>query len=257
MADSIPSRLQQHEPEPGDYIGHYRITQLLARGGMGVVYKAFEATLNRHVAIKLLSPTLAADQEFVQRFLHEAQVVANLHHPNIIHIYYIGQHGDLLYFAMELVEGADLETLLRQQQQFSVREAVGFIYQAALALQYAHKHNLLHRDIKPSNLMVAPDGVVKVTDFGLAHNVKADHTGMSMSILGTPDYLSPEEIRGQTVDHRSDMYSLGATLYHLLAGRPPFSGTTQEEILQHHLRSQPLPIRQFNMKAPPTLQQGL
>jgi len=112
MADSIPSRPQQHEPQPGDYIGHYRITQLLARGGMGVVYKAFEATLNRHVAIKLLSPTLAADQEFVQRFLHEAQVVANLHHPNIIHIYYIGQHGDLLYFAMELVEGADLETLL-------------------------------------------------------------------------------------------------------------------------------------------------
>lgn len=249
----LPAGLPR-EPQVGDVLGDYRLEELLGVGGMGTVFKAYDQSLNRYVAVKVLAPKLVADHEFVQRFLQEAQAVAQLNHPNIIQIYYIAQQGATLFFAMELVEGAELETLLQQRQRFSAAEAVEIIRQAALGLQHAHRHGIIHRDIKPANLMVSHDGVVKVADFGLAKEVKAEVSLTStQTVMGTPHYMSPEQAKGQPVDFRSDIYSLGVTLYQLVAGRQPFLGDTAMAIMLQHIQSPQPPIQQFNPDAPLSL----
>lgn len=235
-------------PAVGSYLGHYRLVEKLDEGGMGAVFKAHEAALDRHVAVKVLSPQLAQDADFVNRFLREARAVAALNHPNIIQIYFIGQHDDYIYFAMEFVEGLPFDLLLKQPKKPTEKDLLGLMRQAALGLQYAHNHGLIHRDIKPSNLMRNELGMVKVADFGLARNTASgSETAMTAAdTMGTPEYMSPEEAAGDPVDHRSDIYSLGATLYHLLAGKPPFTGSSGTEILMHQMHT-PLPsIRKIN-----------
>lgn len=243
------------EPQIGDQLGHYRLVELLAVGGMGVIFKAYDEPLGRHVAVKVLSPKLAADGEFAKRFLLEARAVANLNHPNIIQMHYISQQDGLLFFAMELVAGQNLDALVRQQKVMPARDAAGLIRQAAVGLRHAHKRGVIHRDIKPTNVMINADGVVKLTDFGLAKNLKTDSAAAAPteSFFGTPDYMSPEEATGLPVDHRSDIYSLGATFYHLLAGRPPFTGATPQAIIKQHVSASPPPVTQFNRAVPPPL----
>ena len=243
-----------HPLEVGDMLGQYKLVELLAIGGMGLVYRAFDPSLERYVAIKVLSPELASDPEIAQRFLTEARAAAALNHPNVVHVYTAGKQAGIVYFVMELVGGQQIETLLAQQKQLPVREAVEFIRQAALGLQHAHQHGLIHGDVKPANFLVSEAGAVKVTDFGLVRRVKTRASSTaSESLYGTPGYISPEVIAGQPSDHRSDIYSLGATLFHMLAGQPPYVGATPEQTLRLHTQA-PIPsVQQFNPNIPVAL----
>ena len=243
-----------HPLEVGDTLGQYKLVELLAIGGMGLVYRAFDPSLERYVAIKVLAPELASDPEIAQRFLTEARAAAALNHPNVVHVYTAGKQAGIVYFVMELVAGQQIETLLAQQNQLPVREAVEFIRQAALGLQHAHQHGLIHGDVKPANFLVSEAGAVKVTDFGLVRRVKTKGgPTASETLYGTPGYISPEVIAGQPSDHRSDIYSLGATLFHMLAGQPPYVGATPEQTLRLHTQA-PIPsVQQFNPNIPAAL----
>jgi serine/threonine protein kinase len=254
MPDEQPEQTQPRQPQVGEYLGHYRLVELLAIGGMALVFRGFDKNLERYVAIKVLKPELAADAEFAAQFLREARAVASLNHPNIVHVYYAGQENGVYFFAMELVEGQHLESLLTQHKRFHIREATEWIRQAALGLKHAHEHGLIHGDIKPTNLMVTRTGSIKVTDFGLARHAKHDPAAAASDTFhGTPEYLSPEVIKGSAIDQRSDIYSLGATFYHMLASRPPFTGDTPQQIIRQHLETVPPPIQQLNPQVPPAL----
>jgi serine/threonine-protein kinase len=204
-------------------IGQYTIVSQLGRGGMGIVYKALDASLNRHVAIKVLTERLTDDQLFLQRFVREAQAAAGVSHPNIVSIYYIGEDNGNPYFVMEYVTGKSLSTMLAEEKRIANPRAAQLILQAAHGLAAAHDKGIIHRDIKPGNLMLDERGMVKIADFGLALPVAADTkltaTGM---LVGTPGYLAPEQCRGEVVDHRTDIYALGITFYELLSGTTPF-----------------------------------
>ncbi len=236
-------------PQVGEKLDHYQLEELLAVGGMGLVFRAYDAPLERHVAVKVLSPEVAADEQIATQFIHEARAAATLSHPNVVHVYNVGQDRGLLYFAMELVEGDNLDALQREVTQLNIAEAVQLIRQAALGLQHAHRRGIVHGDVKPANLVVTFAGVLKVTDFGLARRTTAKQT----NDFGTPEYASPETIEGKPTDHRSDIYALGATLYHLLAGRPPFIGNDNEAVMRQQLRDTPPPVTKFNLKVTPEL----
>ena len=206
-------------------VGHYDIVEELGRGGMGVVYKGFEANLNRHVAIKLMSEALAHDPQVVERFLREARSMAQLNDPHIIQIYMIGDDQGQPFFAMEFVEGESLSQMLRREGKLEAKHAAGIIAQAAQGLSVAHDRGVVHRDIKPANLMITPRGLVKVADFGIAlanSDFEKKLTGTG-EFVGTPGYLSPEVCLGKQVDQRSDVFALGIVLFEMLAGRMPFT----------------------------------
>jgi serine/threonine protein kinase len=247
---------EKSSPSPskaGDRLAHYRLVRPIAIGGVGTVYQALDEGLNRMVAVKVLSPERMADKGFVERFWQEAKMLAALTHPHIIQIYFIGQEGGKLFYSMELVNGFNLEMLVAEHKQFNPYEAVEFIRQAVLGLQCAHNHGIIHRDIKPANILATADGVIKVSDFGLARELHVPpKDDESEFFYGTPDYVSPEEASGLSVDHRGDIYSLGATLYHFLAGTPPYHGTPHE-VLRQHCDSRPTPVRQHNPSVPTML----
>ena len=206
-------------------VGHYDIVEELGRGGMGVVYKGFEANLNRHVAIKLMSEALAHDPQVVERFLREARSMAQLNDPHIIQIYMIGDDQGQPFFAMEFVEGESLSQMLRREGKLEAKHAAGIIAQAAQGLSVAHDRGVVHRDIKPANLMITPRGLVKVADFGIAlanSDFEKKLTGTG-EFVGTPGYLSPEVCLGKQVDQRSDVFALGIVFFEMLAGRMPFT----------------------------------
>ena len=206
-------------------VGNYDIVEELGRGGMGVVYKGFEANLNRHVAIKLMSEALAHDPQVVERFLREARSMAQLNDPHIIQIYMIGDDHGQPFFAMEFVEGESLSQMLRREGKLEAKHAAGIIAQAAQGLSVAHDRGVVHRDIKPANLMITPRGLVKVADFGIAlanSDFEKKLTGTG-EFVGTPGYLSPEVCLGKQVDQRSDVFALGIVLFEMLAGRMPFT----------------------------------
>jgi eukaryotic-like serine/threonine-protein kinase len=226
--------------EPGARFGDYEILAELGAGGMGRVYRARDLTLERTVALKTLAPQFGSDNGFVQRFLKEARAAARLNHPNIVQIYDFGQEGDTYYLAMEYVDGHSLGAYLRRGH-FSERDAILVIRHACRALAVAHGEGLVHRDIKPDNLMLTKKGEVKLVDLGIAKRVDEDQsltaTGQA---VGTPHYISPEQIRGlRDIDARADIYSLGATLYHLVTGHTPFQGTSGALVMSMHL-AQPL-----------------
>src|SRR5882672_9448648 len=177
--------------------GPYRVEDRIGAGGMGVVYLALDEALQRQVALKTLLPALAADPEFVARFKREAQSAAALNHPNITQIYSIGQEGAIPFFAMEMIHGRSLEALVKERGALDAIEATGYIVQAAKGLRHAAQKKLIHRDVKPSNLMLAEDGVVKITDFGLAKAAKSDtQLTATGQVLGSPGYISPEQAQG-------------------------------------------------------------
>lgn len=218
---------------------------------MGIVYEAFDAELNRRVALKLLS-TAAATTPQVDRFLFEARTVAALNNPHIVQVFGVGKHDDQPYFAMELVEGRELEAILGDPEHpLTIAEGVAIVIACVRALVAAQDHGIVHRDIKPANIMISRQGVVKVMDFGLA---KAGSLSTSLTtegqILGTPDYISPEQASGGQVDTRSDMYSLGCVLYRCLTGRKPFVAETPMEVICCHVLHEPEPIRTLNPAVP-------
>jgi Serine/threonine protein kinase len=224
--------------------GHYEVVSELGRGGMGVVYKAFEPTLNRYVAIKALGDHLLNDEDLIERFTREAKSMAAINHPNVIQVYYIGKEDKQPFFAMEFLEGISLDELLTGQRILQVSDAKNILRQACAGLNEAHKHDLVHRDIKPANLMLCSDGSVKVVDFGIAqtreYGDKLTNTG---EFVGTPGYLSPEVCTGQEVDKRSDIFALGIVFYEMLAGKVPFENDSPLGLMLEVVQSEIPDIR--------------
>ncbi len=239
-------------------IGHYKIVSELGRGGMGVVYKAHEESLNRFVAIKVLGDHLAADEQFLSRFTREARAAGAVSHPNVIPIYFIGQDDGLHYFAMEYVSGRSVQAMIRSEGRVDNPRAAQIILQAAQGLAAAHDKGVIHRDIKPANLMVDEGGVVKIADFGIALPAEAQtRLTATGALMGTPGYLSPEQCMGETVDLRADIYALGVTYYEMLTGRMPFNAESPLALLRQILQEDPPDVTQLNKDVDPTSRQIL
>jgi len=210
----------------GKHLGGYRILRKLGQGGMAVVYKAHEESLNRVVALKVIGEHLSGDPQFIERFKREAQAAAQLSHPNIVQIYAIGEDQGVHYFSMEYIKGRSLAEIVEEEGFLTAGKAVPIIAQAAEALAVAHDAGIVHRDIKPPNIMLDEVGRAKVADFGIAQMATASRMTQSGMLVGTPEYISPEQCRGEKLDGRSDIYALGVTLYHVLTGRTPFEADT-------------------------------
>jgi serine/threonine-protein kinase len=225
-------------------IGGYRIDRLLGRGAMGTVLLAEQESLHRPVALKLLPPRLAADHSFVQRFQKEARAAAALNHPNVVVVHDVGEADGFHFLSMEYMERGSLEDRLRSDGKLPWREVLDVLHDAAGGLMFAEGKRIIHRDIKPANLMQNAAGTIKIADLGLATTLEAEASeSEGRKILGTPHFIAPEQARGEAIDHRADLYSLGATAYHLLTGHTPFEGETTRDILRGHLTVEPEPLR--------------
>jgi serine/threonine-protein kinase len=235
--------------------GRYRVLRKLGTGGMANVYLAEDQELGRRVAIKVLDDRHASDDQFVERFRREAKAAAALSHPNIVSIYDRGETDGTYYIAMEYLEGPSLKELVRQGTP-SIRTAITYIRDILSALRLAHRRGLVHRDIKPHNILIDAEGRLKVTDFGIARSGPSQMTEAG-SIIGTAQYLSPEQARGAPVDQRSDLYSVGVVLYELLTGTVPFTGTTPLEIAMKHLSQIPQPPSRRRPDIPPDLDRAV
>jgi serine/threonine-protein kinase len=243
-----PRTLPPHSGPAGatQYFGQYELLAEIARGGMGVVYKARQKKLNRIVALKMILSGQFASASEVQRFYTEAEAAANLQHPGIIPIYEIGQHDGKHFFSMAFIAG---KSLADRREPMPPREAAEITMQVADAIAHAHQHNVIHRDLKPANILVDSDGKPKVTDFGLAKKTHlADGLTATGQILGTPSFMPPEQATGQTdeVGPAADIYSLGAVLYALLTGRPPFQAANVMDTLKQVIEIDPVPPRRLN-----------
>ena len=251
------------ELEPGTSVAHYRIVSKLGEGGMGAVYLADDTRLDRPVALKILPPEFARDPERMNRFLQEAKLASALNHPNVAYIHEIGEAEGAWFLAMEYVEGAPLTAKI-VEGSMSVTEIVQIGMQAADALDIAHSKGIVHRDIKPANLMITPRGHVKILDFGLAkrdtsRGVSEDTQLLTSTgvVLGTVQYMSPEQALGREVDQRTDLFSLGVVLYEMATGRLPFSGANSSEVMARILHSQPDAIARFNYEVPEELERTI
>jgi Protein kinase domain len=229
---------------PGSTFGGYRVESLVGRGGMGVVYRATDVSLGRPVALKLIAPELAEDERFRSRFLKESRLAAALDHPHVVPIYEAGEHEGQLYVAIRYVEGIDLKTLLARDRELSPERALAVLAQIADALDAAHRRGLVHRDVKPGNVLLDDDGHAYLTDFGITKQVGAASTDTGR-LVGTLDYLAPEQIRGEKVDGRTDCYALACVLYECLAGAPPFRRETEAETLWAQMQEEPPPLRRY------------
>src|SRR5919198_539587 len=229
--------------------GRYRVVRKLGTGGMANVYLAEDQELGRRVAIKMLDDRHAQDDQFVERFRREAKNAAGLSHPNIVSIYDRGEAEGTYYIAMEYLEGRTLKELIVTKGPTPIPVAIDYTRQMLGALGFAHKNGIVHRDIKPHNVVVGPDGRLKVTDFGIARSGASQMTEAG-SIIGTAQYLSPEQARGAPVDQRSDIYSVGIVLYEMLTGSVPFTGDTPLEIAMKHLSAVPEPPSEKRHEVP-------
>ncbi|MGO8704943.1 MAG: serine/threonine protein kinase [Candidatus Brocadiia bacterium] len=212
-------------------IGKYVIESKLGQGGMGIVYKCLDPETGRHTAVKVLPQQMTASPSFLQRFKREVLTLQRLDHPNIVRIYDDGEWEGAYYYAMEYVEGVGLDSILADKERMPPLEALHIIRACAAALQHSHARAVIHRDIKPANIMIASDGSVKLMDFGIAKVLDATRMTETLSVLGTVEYMSPEQSQGRYVDAHSDLYSLGVVLYQCLTARVPISGTTPTEVI--------------------------
>lgn len=253
-----PEAMQQSFPNPsGIELGHFRIQNAIRSGGMGAVFEALDTRLNRPVALKILPPSLSRDLSSVQRFRNEAQAAAQLDHDNIARVYFIGEDKGLHFIAFEFIRGTNLREIVQQRGKLTPAEAVNYTLQVASAVAHASAHGVVHRDIKPSNIIITPSGRAKLVDLGLArseHRENEPDLTVAGTTLGTFDYISPEQAKDpRSVDVRSDIYSLGCTLYHLLTGEPPYpQGTVLQKLLDHQGKDAPDP-RLKNRRVTPEL----
>src|ERR1051326_6005096 len=229
--------------------GRYKILRKLGTGGMAHVYLAEDQELGRRGAIKILNDRHANDEQFVERFRREAKNAAGLSHPNIVSIYDRGEAEGTYYIAMEYLDGRSLKELIVSRGPAPIRLAIDYARQVLAAISHAHRHGIVHRDIKPHNVLVGPEGRLKVTDFGIARSGASQMTEVG-SIIGTAQYLSPEQARGSPVDQTSDVYSVGVVLYELLTGQVPFTGDTPLEIAMKHLSEVPKPPSELRPEVP-------
>ncbi|TWT63514.1 serine/threonine protein kinase [Rubinisphaera italica] len=226
-------------------LGEFRLIRRLGKGGMANVYLAEQTALNRHVAIKVMKNDLVSDATYLDRFKTEAMAAANLNHINIVQVYTIGEADGYNYIAQEYVQGVNLREFIAKNGPPELSVSLHLMKQIASALQKAGEVGIVHRDIKPENIMISRKGIVKIADFGLAQlTLSGERMNLTQEgvTMGTPLYMSPEQVKGNKVDHRSDIYSLGVTCYHMLAGRPPFRGQTAIAIAMKHVNSQPAPL---------------
>ena len=247
--------------EPRTVGGRYQVGDVLGRGGMAEVWRAIDSRLGRPVAVKMLRADLATDPTFQARFRREAQSAAGLNHPTIVAVYDTGEDPDpvtgvsIPYIVMELVEGPTLRDVLRDGRKILPERALELMQGVLDALSYSHKAGIVHRDIKPANVMLTPTGGVKVMDFGIARAVADTSATMTQTaaVIGTAQYLSPEQARGETVDSRSDLYSAGCLMYELLVGRPPFIGDSPVSVAYQHVRETPVPPSTFDPSISPNI----
>ena len=249
------------EPIPADFtgrtLGDFHLLRKIGQGGMGQVYLARQLSLKRDVALKILSQDLAQDATALARFQAEAEAVARISHANIVQVYAVGEVDGLHYMALEYVEGRNLKDYLARKGPPELPIALSIIRQIALALQRARELGLVHRDIKPENILVTRKVEVKIADFGLSRYFANSEQSLNLTMtgitLGTPLYMSPEQVQGLAVDHRSDLYSLGVTVYHMLAGAPPFTGTTAFEVALQHVQAEPHNLAESRIDLPTDL----
>ena len=237
-------------------LGEFRLLRKLGTGGMAEVYLAEQTTLRRQVAVKILRPEFITDEMYVKRFRHEAAAAGSLNHPNIVQVYMVGEQNGINYIAQEYVQGRTLKEYLKRKGPIEFKIALHILRQVASALQTASASGIVHRDIKPENILLNNKGEVKVADFGLAQltlqgeRISLTQTGITM---GTPLYMSPEQVNGQPLDSRSDIYSFGIMAWHMLAGRPPFLGETAMSVAVKHLNEKPPKISEFRSDVPQVL----
>lgn len=250
----------------GTRLGDYQLLRKLGRGGMADVYAARQLSLGREVALKVLRSDLARDNDYIHRFRREARAAAKLNHPNIVQVYEVGNVEAVHYIAQELIDGENLKQSLDRNGVIGAEEAVEVLVGVASALEVAAEAGITHRDIKPENVMRSVRGIIKVADFGLARmgtDVDATQTNLTQVglTMGTPRYMSPEQVQGKTVDTRSDLYSLGVMAYHLLAGRPPFEAEDSLALALMHLHETPVPLdrnrARYNSDGEPDLPEWL
>jgi len=234
-------------------LGRYEIVAELGKGAMGVVYRANDPMLNRILAIKTINTEEAGHEgmaEYEARFYTEAKAAGSLNHPNIIIIYDIGKSGHLVYMAMEYIEGRELRELLAQGQSLPVAQAVDIAAQVGEGLAYAHQHQVVHRDIKPANIMITPEGRAKIADFGIARMRSSETRTQTGVIMGSPKYISPEQVVGKRADHRSDIFSLGVILYECVTGSTPFNGEGLSALMYQITNHDPAPPSSANPQVP-------
>jgi len=243
-------------PDPliGKTCGQYQIVELVGQGGMATVYKAYQPSLNRYVALKVLPEYLAHDDEFVKRFKQEATAAAALRHPNIIVIYDIGQADNVHYIATEFLEGQTLDAVLKQSGALPLPRVVKIVNPLASALEAAHQQNLIHRDVKPSNVFINAKDHVTLMDFGIVKAVSSTRLTRTGLLVGTPEYMSPEQAEGHALDGRSDLYSLAVVVYQMLTGQTPFTAPTPNAILYAHVNRPPAPLSRLNQAVPPSVE---
>ncbi len=235
--------------KPGMFISErYEIIEKVGSGGMADVYRAKCHRLNRYVGIKILKPEFSADKNLVTKFRAEAQSAAGLSHPNIVSVYDVGDDGDLHYIVMELVEGITLKKYIEKKGKLEIKEAIGITIQIAQGIEAAHDNHIVHRDIKPQNIIISREGKVKVADFGIA---KAATTNtVTQNAVGSVHYLSPEQARGGYSDEKSDIYSLGVTMYEMFSGKVPFAGDNTVSVALSHIQYEPVPVKEVNPAVP-------
>lgn len=236
-------------------LGRYEVSSELGQGAMGVVYKAKDPLIDREVALKTINLSLAQEEreEFEARFYQEAKAAGRLSHPNIVTIFDVGRSEDIAYIAMEYLHGRELRDLLNDNKMLPVEQVIDITSQVALGLAYAHENGIVHRDVKPSNVMVGRDGHVKITDFGIARMASAAVRTQTGMVLGSPKYMSPEQVMGRLTDQRSDIFSLGVMLYEMLTGQAPFQGENINAIMYQTLNSIAPPPSSLNSAVPEML----
>ena len=235
------------------HLGRYEILEELGRGEMGVVYKAHDPLIDRFVAIKTIDLQKLGEKEkdeYKTRFYQEAKAAGRLNHPNIITIYDLGRKGDIAYIAMELMEGPELQNIVAENQPLSIGEKLDVAFQVAEGLAYAHEHGIVHRDIKPSNIMVLRGRHVKIADFGIARIESSLWSTRVDQIIGSPLYMSPEQIQSHPIDRRSDIFSFGIVLYQMLTGRLPFNGDNVNSVMYQIVNEEPQKPSAVNPEVP-------
>jgi len=238
----------------GKQMDNYKAVSFIGSGAMGGVFEGWDIALERKVALKVISYRLASKESSRNMFIKEARLVSKLDHPNIAHMYHIGNVNEILYFAMEYIDGVTMSDMIKKGDKFNTLKGLNYLVTICEALDFVGHNNIIHRDIKPANIMINDKGIVKIVDFGVAKIVDVNgDDNKKEGIVGSPYYISPEAIDGRQLDLRSDIYSLGASFYHAFTGSPPFEGSNAEEVLSKHMEQQLIPLKKKNPKVSPAL----